>query len=147
MTNYFGKQKLTQLLYNYLELSAPEKLAELKRELKAAGEGRKYIIGYKKYRGSEWLTSSICFGEIEYIFEIYACGSAGKRVVLREHRIMDDEHGNEIRSDIFSGHACYDEDFKPITETTDKYSDLLICNHLQKKDKPNGEREGGEDDE
>ena len=53
MTNYFGKQKLTQLLYNYLELSAPEKLAELKRELKAAGEGRKYIIGYKKYRGSE----------------------------------------------------------------------------------------------
>ncbi len=144
MTNYFGKQKLTQLLYNYLELSSPEKLAELKRELKAAGEYRKYVIEYKKSHGSEWLKSSIRFGDIWYYFDIYTFGGAGKRVTLREYREMDNEQGSEGRKEIFSGYAYYDKDFKPITETTDKYSDLLICNRLQKTDKPSGEHKDGE---
>ncbi len=136
MTNYFGKQKLTQLLYNYLELSSPEKLAELKRELKEADEDRKHIIRYKKSNGSEWLTTLIFFGEIMYDFEIFSFGGASKHVTLRERRITDDSRGNESKTEIFSGYAYYDKDFKPITETTDKYSDLLICNRLQKTDKP-----------
>ena len=55
MPNYFGKQRLVRILYNYLEWTAPEKLAELKRELKEAGEYRKYEIKYTKRRGDEWL--------------------------------------------------------------------------------------------
>ena len=53
MPNYFGKQRLVRILYNYLEWTAPEKLAELKRELKEAGEYRKYEIKYTKRRGSQ----------------------------------------------------------------------------------------------
>lgn len=59
MPNYFGKQRLVRILYNYLEWTAPEKLAELKRELKEAGEYRKYEIKYTKRRGDEWLKAHI----------------------------------------------------------------------------------------
>lgn len=131
MTNYFGKQKLVRILYNYLELSAPEKLAELKRELKEAGEYRKYGILYRKYRGSEWLTTGIVFGHVEYQFEIYACGGGAKKVTLREKTIIDVAEV-EKTTEIFSGYAYYDKDFNPITEIAEKYSDLLICNRLQK---------------
>lgn len=72
MASYLGKQRLTRILYNYLENSAPEKLSELKRELKSDGEYRKYKIRYKKHQNSEWLNTSIYFGDIEYRFEIYA---------------------------------------------------------------------------
>lgn len=133
MTNYFGKQKLTRLLYHYLEQSAPEKLAEIKRELKEAGEYRKYGIRHKKYRGSEWLATGIFFGGIEYAFEIYACGGSSKRVTLREKTIVEVEDGEKV-TEIFSGYAYYDKDFKPITEIEENYSDLLICNRLQKKE-------------
>ncbi|MGN0686807.1 MAG: hypothetical protein ACI4KA_01720 [Oscillospiraceae bacterium] len=138
MTNYFGKQRLTRILYNYLVQSAPEKLAELKRELKESGEYRKYEIRYKKYRGSEWLNTSIFFGDIEYRFEIYSFGSSGKRVTLREYKVIDGDRG-DIVTETFSGFAYYDKDFNPITATTDKYSNFLICNQLQKKYKPNME--------
>lgn len=133
MTNYFGKQKLTRLLYHYLEQSAPEKLAEIKRELKEAGEYRKYAIRHKKYRGSEWLTTGIIFGNIEYQFEIYACGGGAKKVTLREKTIVDEEDGEKV-TEIFSGYAYYDKDFKPITDIEEKFSNLLICNRLQKKE-------------
>lgn len=138
MTNYFGKQRLTRILYNYLAQSAPEKLAELKRELKAAGEYRKDEIRYKKYRGSEWLNASICFADIEYRFEIYAFysfgGAGGKRVTLREYKVIDGERG-DIVTEAFSGFAYYDKDFNTITNTTDKYSELLVCNQLHRPSK------------
>ena len=143
MTNYFGKQKLTKILYNYLEQSAPEKLAELKRELKAAGEYRKYEIRYKKHRGSEWLNTSIYFGDIEYRFEVYSFGGSGKRVTLREYKVIDGERG-DIVTETFSGFAYYDKDFKPITNTTDKYSDLLILQSIAKTDKHDSEIKDGE---
>lgn len=143
MTNYFGKQKLTKILYNYLEQSAPEKLAELKRELKAAGENRKYEIQYKKRRGSEWLNTSIYFGDIEYRFEVYSFGGSGKRVTLREYKVIDGERG-DIVTETFSGFAYYDKDFKPITNTTDKYSDLLILQSIAKTDKHDSEIKDGE---
>lgn len=143
MTNYFGKQKLTKILYNYLEQSAPEKLAELKRELKAAGEYRKYEIQYKKRRGSEWLNTSIYFGDIEYRFEVYSFGGSGKRVTLREYKVIDGERG-DIVTETFSGFAYYDKDFKPITNTTDKYSDLLILQSIAKTDKHGSEIKDGE---
>lgn len=38
MASYLGKQRLTRILYNYLENSAPEKLSELKCEPKSDGE-------------------------------------------------------------------------------------------------------------
>lgn len=132
MTNYFGKARLTKILYNYLEQSAPEKLAELKRELKAAGEYRKYEIQYKKRRGREWLNTSIYFGDIEYRFEVYSFGGSGKRVTLCEYKVIDGVRG-DIVTETFSGFAYYDKDFNPITATKDKYSDLLICNQLQKR--------------
>ena len=131
MVNYFGKQKLTRILYNYLEQSAPEKLAELKRELKAAGEYRKYEIRYKKYRGSEWLNSSIYFGDIEYRFEIFTTGGTAKRVTLREYKVIDGERGDVV-TEIFSGYAYYNKDFEPITKTDYKYSDMLILQSLAK---------------
>lgn len=143
MTNYFGKQKLTKILYNYLEQSAPEKLAELKRELKAAGEYRKYEIQYKKRRGSEWLNTSIYFGDIEYRFEVYSFGCSGKRVTLREYKVIDGERG-DIVTETFSGFAYYDKDFNPITNTTDKYSDLLILQSIAKMDKHDSEIKDGE---
>lgn len=143
MTNYFGKQKLTKILYNYLEQSAPEKLAELKRELKAAGEYRKYEIQYKKRRGSEWLNTSIYFGDIEYRFEVYSFGGSGKRVTLSEYKVIDGERG-DIVTETFSGFAYYDKDFKPITNTTDKYSDLLILQSIAKMDKHDSEIKDGE---
>lgn len=143
MVNYFGKQKLTRILYNYLEQSAPEKLAELKCELKAAGDFRKDEIRYKKYRGSEWLNSSIYFGDIEYRFEIYSFGSSGKRVTLREYKVIDGERG-DIVTQTFSGFAYYDTDFNPITDTTDKYSDLLILQSIAKTDKHHSETKDGE---
>lgn len=143
MTNYFGKQKLTKILYNYLEQSAPEKLAELKRELKAAGEYRKYEIQYKKRRGSEWLNTSIYFGDIEYRFEVYSFGGSGKRVTLREYKVIDGDRG-DIVTETFSGFAYYDKDFKPITNTTDKYSDLLILQSIAKTDKHDSEIKDGE---
>lgn len=133
MTNYFGKQRLTRLLYHYLEQTAPEKLAEIKRELKEAGEYRKYGIRHRKFRGSEWLTTGVFFGGIEYEFEIYAFGGRAKHVTLREKTIIDEEDREKV-TEIFSGYAYYDKNFKPITETKDKYSDLLICNRLQKKE-------------
>ena len=132
MTNYFGKQKLTKILYNYLEQSAPEKLAELKRELKAAGENRKYEIRYKKFRDIEWLDAPIYFGDIEYRVEVYSFGDSGKRVTLHEYKVIAGERG-DIVTKTFSGFAYYDKDFNPITATKDKYSVLLICNQLQKR--------------
>lgn len=132
MTNYFGKARLTKILYNYLEQSAPEKLAELKRELKEAGEYRNYKISYKKCRGGEWIDTSIYFGDIEYRFKVYSFGGSGKMVTLREYKVIDGERG-DIVTETFSGFAYYDKDFNPITATKDKYSDFLICNQLQKR--------------
>lgn len=139
MTNYFGKARLVKILYYYLEQSAPEKLAELKRELKEVGEHRKYALEYRKHRGREWLRGSIIFGGIEYRFEIYTFGGRGKRVALREDRVIVGERG-DIVTETFSGFAYYDKDFKPITATTDKYSDLLVCNQLQKCKEDSDER-------
>ncbi len=111
MPNYFGKQRLTRILYYYLEQTAPEKLAELKRELKAAGEYRKWEISYKKHRGSEWLETHIYFDDTEYSFEIYACGKAAKSVTLREKKIIGDD--DESVTQTFTGTAYYDENFNP----------------------------------
>lgn len=112
MASYLGKQRLTQILYNYLEQSAPEKLSELKRELKSDGEYRKYKIRYKKYRNSEWLNTSIYFGDIEYRFEIYACGKDGKSVILREKKVTEDDYDENV-TQTFCGTAYYDKDFNP----------------------------------
>lgn len=131
MANYFGKQKLTRILYNYLEQSAPEKLAELKRELKAAGEYRKFEIDYKKYRGSEWLKSKIFFGDIEYRFEIYAFGKEAKYVTLREKKIIGDYDENVTQT--FCGTAYYDKDFNPIPDVKASWcSDLLQVQSIAK---------------
>lgn len=96
MTSYLGKQRLTRILYNYLEQSAPEKLSELKRELKNSGKYRKYKIRYKKYRNSEWLNTGIYFGDIVYYFEIYACGKDGKSVTLSEKKVIGDDYGENV---------------------------------------------------
>ena len=130
MVNYFGKQRLTRILYNYLEQSAPEKLSELKRELKAAGEYRKYEIKYEKHYGSEWLKSRIFFGDIEYRFEIYASGRETKNVTLREKKVVGDY--DESITETFCGFAYYDKDFNPIN-TKERCSDLLQVQSIIKK--------------
>lgn len=128
MTNYFGKQRLTKILYNYLEQTAPEKLAELKRELKAAGEYRKYEIKYKKFRGDEWLKSRIYFGDIEYRFEIYAYGNGAKSVTLREKKVIGDY--DESVTQTFVGTAYYDKDFNPINSNVPWCSDLVLAQSI-----------------
>lgn len=119
MASYLGKQRLTRILYNYLENSAPEKLSELKRELKSDGEYRKYKIRYKKHQNSEWLNTSIYFGDIEYRFEIYACGKDGKSVKLREKKVTEGDYDENVIQ-TFCGTAYYDKDFNPRSELADK---------------------------
>ena len=130
----FGKQKLTKILYTYLEKSAPEKLAELKRELKTAGEYRKEIIRYKKNHSSEWLTTSIYFGQFEYRFKIYAFGANNKRITLEELLVEDGERG-DIVTKLFGGYAYYTANFDPITDINERFSDLLICENISKKER------------
>lgn len=110
MANYLGKKRLTLLLYDYLEQSAPEKLSELKRELKDDGEYRKYKILYRKYRNSEWLNTNIYFDGIEYRFEMFACGSKGKSVVIREKKVIADDYDESV-TQTYSGVAYYDGNF------------------------------------
>lgn len=110
MANYLGKRRLTLLLYDYLEQSAPEKLSELKRELKSDGEYRKYKILYRKYRNSEWLNTNIYFDDIEYRFEMFACGSKGKSVALWEKKAIADDYDESVIQ-IYGGVAYYDENF------------------------------------
>lgn len=132
MANYFGKQRLVRILYYYLEQTAPEKLAELKRELRESGEYRKYEISYKKYRGNEWLKAHVYFGDVEYRFELYACGKSAKSVTLREKKIIGDY--DESVAQIFVGNAYYDEDFNPILDVQFPWrcSDLLILQSIAK---------------
>lgn len=130
MPNYFGKQRLVRILYNYLEWTAPEKLAELKRELREAGEYRKYEIKYKKRRGDEWLKAHIYFGDIEYRFEMYAWGKESKRVILREKKVIGDY--DESITQTFAGIARYDENFSPVDTDTSRCSDLLVLHSIAK---------------
>lgn len=116
MPNYFGKQRLVRILYNYLEWTAPEKLAELKRELKEAGEYRKYEIKYKKRRGDESLKAHIYFDRIEYRFEMHAWGKESKRVTLIEKKVIGDY--DESITQTFAGTAHYDENFNPVDTDT-----------------------------
>lgn len=133
MPNYFGKQRLVQILYNYLEQTSPDKLAELKRELREAGEYRKYEIKYDKHRGNEWLKSHIYYDDIEYRFEIYSCGKSAKSVNLREKKIIGDY--DESVNQIFVGTAYYDSDFNPILDIKFPWrcSDLLILQSIAKE--------------
>lgn len=132
MANYFGKQRLVKILYSYLEQTAPEKLAELKRELKTAGEYRKYEIKYEKHRGNEWLKAHIYFDDIEYRFEIYACGKSAKNVTLREKKTIGDYDENVTQT--FVGTAYYNEDFIPILDVKVPWrcSDLLALQSIAK---------------
>ncbi len=131
MTNYFGRRRLTLILFGYLEKTAPEKLEEFKETLKAEKGYEEYIITYKKYRGSEWLRTAILYDGELYRLEIYAFGGGGKRVILREHKIIERDC-DDITSEIFNGFAYYDKDFRPIVNTADKYSDLLVLQSIAK---------------
>lgn len=134
MTNYLGKQRLTRILYNYLEQSATEKLSELKRELKNDSEYRKYQIRYKKYRGNEWLSTSIYFANIEFRFEIYAWGKHYKCVILTEEKVIDNDYG-ENKTQIFRGVAYYDEDFNPVPDANLlRFNELLQVHSIAKKE-------------
>lgn len=130
MPNYFGKQRLVRILYNYLERTAPEKLAELKRELKEAGEFRKYEIKYTKRRGDEWLKAHIYFGDIEYRFGMYAWGKEFKRVTLIEKKVIGDY--DESITQTYAGTARYDENFNPVDTDASRYSDLLVLQSIAK---------------
>lgn len=129
MPNYFGKQRLVRILYNYLEWTAPEKLAELKRELKEAGEYRKYEVKYTKRRGDEWLKAHIYFDRIEYRFEMHAWGKESKRVTLIEKKVIGD-YDDESITQTFAGTAHYDENFNPVD--TSHCSDLLALQSIAK---------------
>lgn len=129
MATYFGKRKLTKILYNYLAKTSPEKLAELKRELREAGEYRKEEIRYKPFRGSEWLKASIFFAGMTFKFEIYAEGKSYKRVTMKEYKVTEDD----VETKTFSGYAYY-KDFKPLDSDellrSYKYSDELLVADL-----------------
>ncbi len=129
MATYFGKRKLTKILYHYLAETAPEKLAELKRELREAGEYRKEEIRYKPFRGDEWLKAQIFFAGMTFKFEIYVTGNPYKRVTMREYRVT----GDEVTTETFSGYAYYKE-FKPLDNEelrrSYKYSDALLVTDL-----------------
>lgn len=131
MPNYFGKQRLVRILYNYLEWTAPEKLAELKRELKEAGEYRKYEIKYTKRRGDEWLKAHIYFDRIEYRYEMHAWGKESKRVTLIEKKVIGD-YDDESITQTFAGTAHYDENFNPVDTDTSHCSDLLALQSIAK---------------
>ena len=131
MPNYFGKQRLVRILYNYLEWTAPEKLAELKRELKEAGEYRKYEIKYTKRRGDEWLKAHIYFDRIEYRFEMHAWGKESKRVTLIEKKVIGD-YDDESITQTFAGAAHYDENFNTVDTDTSHCSDLLALQSIAK---------------
>lgn len=135
MPNYFGKQRLVRILYNYLEWTAPEKLAELKRELKEAGEYRKYEIKYKKRRGDESLKAHIYFDDIEYRFEIYVneepWNKETKRVTLLEKKVIGD-YDDESITQTFAGAAHYDQNFSPVDTDTSHCSDLLALQSIAK---------------
>ena len=129
MPNYFGKQRLVRILYNYLEWT--EKLAELKRELKEAGEYRKYEIKYTKRRGDEWLKAHIYFDRIEYRFEMHAWGKESKRVTLIEKKVIGD-YDDESITQTFAGIAHYDENFNRWIQTHHIAVICWLCNRLQK---------------
>lgn len=135
MPNYFGKQRLVRILYNYLEWTAPEKLAELKRELKEAGEYRKYEIKYKKRRGDESLKANIYFDDIEYRFEIYVneepWNKETKRVTLIEKKVIGD-YDDESITQTFAGAAHYDQNFSPVDTDTSHCSYLLALQSIAK---------------
>ena len=135
MTNYFGKARLTKLLYYYLESTAPAKLAELKRELSEDKDAREYKFYYRKYRGSEWLKTEIFVGEVTFHFEIhgFGIGKSGKKgVTLRECRSIEDNAMEEpVEKVTFNGFAYYDENFCPIN-SRDRVSCELMCEDLAK---------------
>lgn len=133
MTNYFGKARLTKLLYFYLESTSPAKLAELKRELSVDEEGREYKIYYRKSRGSEWLKTEIFVGEVAFYFEIYSFGGSGKCVTLRERRIVDDIGMDApVEKETYKGQAYYDANFCPIIPRYERVCDELLCDNLAK---------------
>lgn len=133
MTNYFGKTRLTKLLYFYLESTSPAKLAELKRELGEEGERREYKLYYKKSHGSEWLKTEIFVGEVAFYFEIYSCGGSGKCVNLRERRSIDDNGTDApVEKETFNGYAYYDANFCPINPRNERVSYELFCEDLAK---------------
>lgn len=133
MTNYFGKARLTKLLYFYLESTSPAKLAELKRELAEDEDRREYKLNYRKSRGSEWLKTEIFVGEVAFYFEIYSFGESGKYVTLRERRSIDDnDTGAPVEKETFKGHAYYDVNFCPINPRKERVSYELMCENLAK---------------
>ena len=146
MPNYFGKQRLVRILYNYLEWTAPEKLAELKRELKEAGEYRKYEIKYTKRRGDEWLKAHIYFDRIEYRFEMHAWGKESKRVTLIEKKVIGD-YDDESITQTFAGTAHYDQNFNPMDTDTSHCSDLLVLQSIAKVGQASEQHKDGEQDE
>ena len=133
MTNYFGKARLTKLLYFYLESTSPAKLAELKRELTEDEDRREYKLNYRKYRGSEWLKTEIFVGEVAFYFEINSFGGSGKCVTLRERRSIDDNDTDApVEKETFYGHAYYDANFCPINPRNERVSYELVCENLAK---------------
>lgn len=133
MTNYFGKTRLTKLLYFYLESTSPAKLAELKRELGEEGERREYKLYYKKSHGSEWLKTEIFVGEVAFHFEIHSFGRSGKCVTLRERRIVEGKGAEApIEKETFNGFAYYDANFCPINPRNERVSYELVCEDIAK---------------
>ena len=129
MATYFGKRKLTKILYHYLSETAPEKLAELKRELREAGEYRKHKIKYRKSSSREYLEACIIFGGIVFQIDLYTKGKLGKRVTMREFRILEDECGENATKQTFYGYAIYGGDLKPL-ENDDEKRDRYYCDAL-----------------
>lgn len=125
MANYFGKRRLTQILFNYLEQSAPEKLSKLKRDLKENSKCTDFYLCYKKHRNSEWLNTSIYNGDtVVYQIKIFATGTDNKAVTLWENKVIENDYG-EKSTQIFSATTYYDKTFNPKLYNDTKYADLL----------------------
>ncbi len=132
MVGYFGKRRLTKILYGYLEQSAPEKLTELKREMKSWGSDRKRFIRYEKRESREMISTSIFFGAIEYRFKLCADKVESYRYVcVYEREATEDRTGEEIVDKKFEGKARYAYNF----ELLDSTSEYLCCDLKERNGK------------
>lgn len=132
MTGHFGKRRLTKILYGYLEQSAPEKLTELKREMKNWGSDRKHLIRYKKRGSREEIYTCIFFGAVAYHFNLRASKTETHRYVsVTEWETTEDRNGELITTPRFEEKVCYTGCF----ELLDSTSEYLCCDLYERNGK------------
>ena len=99
MTNYMGKRRLQNILFQMLS-DRPE----------LSAKDIKNFAKYKTYRGSEWLRVDLC----DVRFEIYATGSSCKAVTFEEYR-------SDIDGEMYQYNRIvtrYNENFEPLANAT-----------------------------